>query len=403
MKSIMCKIALVVSMAMASLTVFGQFVQPQFVPPPTRFDTDPAQTRLEAENREQQAAIAAQQAADKKAAQEAAAQAEHDAIVAKLTGEKDDAIYKISAKYTPGISDLESQDSMLKQKAAQLEAEKSRAESENAHIQAKLLFQPKDQWRNLDGKICNAKDKDWLHFNGRVLEVKTNGILIAGDFGPPLEPGFGERNYFVENFPSDTYAFADGEELTTNMNFVAHLGGKTTFQFTHSKIDLGVETVRRLDYGKIVTSPPADLVQKQFNINTSGIDISQLAMQLDANTKEQSEIESKLSQVKGDFAKESDAVTQDYEVKIQNVPAVLAKLAKEKEDEKKRAVLDKVLKFNQDAADKGDPYGLLRMGERYRDGDGVPKDLVKAKDYLTKAAATGSPTADSELKNLPTN
>jgi hypothetical protein len=62
---------------------------------------------------------------------------------------------------------------------------------------------------------------------------------------------------------------------------------------------------------------------------------------------------------------------------------------------------NRVLKYNQDLADKGDEYGLLRMGERYRDGDGVPKDLAKAKDYLTRAAAAGSPTAADELKALP--
>jgi TPR repeat protein len=56
------------------------------------------------------------------------------------------------------------------------------------------------------------------------------------------------------------------------------------------------------------------------------------------------------------------------------------------------------LKSNQDAAAKGDSIGLLRMGERYRDGDGVEKDLAKAKDYLQRAAYAGSPTAAEELK-----
>lgn len=60
----------------------------------------------------------------------------------------------------------------------------------------------------------------------------------------------------------------------------------------------------------------------------------------------------------------------------------------------------RALKANQDMADKGDEYGLLRMGERYRDGEGFDKDLAKAKDYLTKAAASGSPTAQSELAAL---
>jgi hypothetical protein len=44
--------------------------------------------------------------------------------------------------------------------------------------------------------------------------------------------------------------------------------------------------------------------------------------------------------------------------------------------------------------------GLLRMGERYRDGDGVPKDLAKARDYFEKAVAAGSPSAAEELSKL---
>ena len=46
--------------------------------------------------------------------------------------------------------------------------------------------------------------------------------------------------------------------------------------------------------------------------------------------------------------------------------------AKAKAVADKKANEEKVLKYNQELAAKGDPYGLLRMGERYRDGDGVP-------------------------------
>jgi hypothetical protein len=74
--------------------------------------------------------------------------------------------------------------------------------------------------------------------------------------------------------------------------------------------------------------------------------------------------------------------------------------AAEKADAAKKAVQARVLKGNQDLADKGDAYGLLRMGESYRDGEGVPKDLAKAKDYLTKAAAAGSQTAADALSKL---
>jgi TPR repeat protein len=79
----------------------------------------------------------------------------------------------------------------------------------------------------------------------------------------------------------------------------------------------------------------------------------------------------------------------------EQIEAAKAKVAADK-----KASGEKALKYNQKLADEGDPYGLLRMGERYRDGDGVPKDLAQARDYFTKAVAAGSPTAADELSQL---
>jgi TPR repeat protein len=80
--------------------------------------------------------------------------------------------------------------------------------------------------------------------------------------------------------------------------------------------------------------------------------------------------------------------------------AAIAKANQDARDAQKQATAARVLKLNQDAAAKGDLFGLLRMGERYRDGDGVEKDLAKAKEYLQKAADAGSPTAVDELSKL---
>ena len=49
--------------------------------------------------------------------------------------------------------------------------------------------------------------------------------------------------------------------------------------------------------------------------------------------------------------------------------------------------------LNYQQAPDQDPVGLLRMGERYRDGDGVTKDLAKARNYFIKADAAGEPSA----------
>ena len=67
---------------------------------------------------------------------------------------------------------------------------------------------------------------------------------------------------------------------------------------------------------------------------------------------------------------------------------------------KKQMADEKVLIWNQEQAHKGDSFGLLRMGERYRDGDGVSRDLTKAREYFIKAAAAGSPTAADALSRL---
>jgi TPR repeat protein len=63
----------------------------------------------------------------------------------------------------------------------------------------------------------------------------------------------------------------------------------------------------------------------------------------------------------------------------------------------------KVLAFHQDLADKGDAYGQYKMGMRYAKGDGVDKDLQKARDLLSKAAEQGNKDAADELTKLPAN
>ena len=76
--------------------------------------------------------------------------------------------------------------------------------------------------------------------------------------------------------------------------------------------------------------------------------------------------------------------------------------AAKKEAERKKAAGDAAtLKFYQEKAEKGDAYGQYRIGMRYLKGDGVPKDLTKARDYLSKAVAQGNNEAAAELSKLP--
>ncbi len=66
-----------------------------------------------------------------------------------------------------------------------------------------------------------------------------------------------------------------------------------------------------------------------------------------------------------------------------------------------QAALARKLEWDKDLAAKNDYYGLFRMGERYRDGEGVEKDFAKAREYFTKAIAAGSDSAKAALDKLP--
>jgi hypothetical protein len=60
------------------------------------------------------------------------------------------------------------------------------------------------------------------------------------------------------------------------------------------------------------------------------------------------------------------------------------------------------VQYDKDLADYGNQFGELRMGQRYRDGDGVPKDDAKAEQYFFQAAAQGDLVASLTLEQLLT-
>jgi hypothetical protein len=67
---------------------------------------------------------------------------------------------------------------------------------------------------------------------------------------------------------------------------------------------------------------------------------------------------------------------------------------------KKAALAAKALAQNQEGAARGDSYDEFRMGQRYRDGDGVAKDLRKARELFGKSAAQGVKDASTALAQL---
>jgi TPR repeat protein len=336
-------------------------------------------------------------------AKQAAGKAEISSVVAGLEHERDVTIAKARAiKYNPSITDLESQAAAFNRKAESLEVIK------NSFFVTNFNVKPGPNHRVVNAQTYDINRSDlWgspsemagfqshanenfrlLTYLAKVETVDRNKIqcgVYAQAHWPPVANGEVESENMVQEIV--IYHYPNAESLVSGQLLgdcrCMRVGNYNDHGISYAAFDCGVQATKGVT--EVVPGSPDAATLKSIEDNI---------IQLSA-------VKLKLSQVEGDFDKERESIVAESEAKIIDVPNVLAKKAKDKADAKKQTVVDKVVKYNQDLADKGDEYGLLRMGERYRDGDGVPKDLAKAKDYLTRAAAAGSPTAADELKALP--
>jgi hypothetical protein len=257
------------------------------------------------------------------------------------------------------------------------------AAAQSAAQQAELqkIFS-RDPWRRIDNATNYSGSSGWFEFQGSVQETLPDGVVFKGKWGPILTVFTQEsdskhltttQNSTSQNFRNQTTSYLNSQTFNSTMADSA----------SHSAVtDTGYN--RPIIYGDdiffVANFPYPAAFQQGY--------------------------EEMMARESGYFTYTNAArrvVTLhklDYGtpcVKMWSQEELAA--MKQRADAPKKAAL----KANQQEADKGDAYGLLRMGERYRDGDGVEKDLAKARDYLQKAADAGSSTAKEELTHLPAN
>lgn len=366
----------------------------------------------------------------KQAAEQAAIQAEidskvaklegeRDKVVAKLAGARDEAVAKLRAKYSPAITDLESQLAALKSKANNLEKIRESSFVTNNNVK------PGPNYRVVNGQTFDTTHSDlWKYLleaagfqsynnaNSRLVlyqarvQTVAPAKIICGVYEealwPPVADGEVESEKMVQEIV--IYHYPNAESLVTGqsigdcrcMRVANYISGGISLV----ALDCGVQATKKIT--EVVPAPADPKTLKSIEDNQNQLYAVQQKLE-----KVENDFDKEREPVENDFNKEREPVIAEYEGKIKDVPDEVAKEVEAKEFAKKQAIkqaiTDRVLKNNQDLADKGDAYGLLRMGERYRDGEGVPKDLAKARDYLTKAAEAGSQTASDELKTLPAN
>lgn len=198
-------------------------------------------------------------------------------------------------------------------------------------------YLPEDPFRFIDGATVFAKGNGWIKFGGKIVEVLPDGIRVRGRCKSLDDP--------IQFHEYEGEFFVANFPYTNNLHILV---GEEFSDFTAEQAGTYVlsesNSIPKLDYGVIAIPPPPS--------------------------------------------------PEEIEAVVRNAEAVVL------HDQTVNAEAAKLLKLNQEQAANGDEYGLFRMGERYLNGDGVEKDLVKARDYLSKAAAQGSVQAGDLLKTL---
>ena len=241
------------------------------------------------------------------------------------------------------------------------------------HADAQTDQAPSPYWV-VKGQVYDInKSSLWTRFDGTILNVLSNGLVV------------------------ETFTVETKQQAVVVRRLNQNYGNSTRYHDETQMVDVGTEKVsgRKIIIRNypLEESPAVGKTIAFYAMQTGTSDYNGDKLELwDLGTPPTAE----------DFRKlKADA--DERQRAAQNQLDEQRRVATEKKAAAKKTAQAKLLKSFQDLADKGDSYGLLRMGECYRDGDGVEKDLAKAKDYLTKAAAAGSPTAADELKQLPAN
>lgn len=254
---------------------------------------------------------------------------------------------KIQTKIDGLKSDIQKMTEDLVRKQRETDWANQNIETLRQHLLDQKKTIPKDPWREIGGETkFLSVNSGYVIFSGQIQEVTQNGIRVLGRHGNTPQ-----EEYFVLNFP---YHFDAGESIDPEKELVAFENGK----FSYITEDGYAKTITKLNYGKPCARPAnadsVELAAQQLNSS----DMEQITNAVKNATTKQAEL---------DIVKNAlDAAQSSFQYFL-------------------KTNQDMALKNNQEQADKDDPAALRRMGERYRDGDGVVTNLATAAEYFKKA------------------
>lgn len=232
----------------------------------------------------------------------------------------------------------------------------------------------KDTWRKIGDSTNLARGVGWVEFQGKAQETISGGVVFKGQYGQVLTVWL-DSNYCANLMKQLQIAQAEKNGVMGKLDWSQFRN--TTPNYSNLRWNENIFFVEGFPY----ESTPNTLYEKLMAFDAGYYSYTGKSGQ-------------QVTVHKLIYGTPCTKIWTPEEI------AAIKEKAKSNKDAAKQAMVAKVLKSNQSDADRGDAYGLMRMGERYRDGEDVQKDLVKAKAYLAKAAAAGETTAADELSKL---
>lgn len=217
-------------------------------------------------------------------------------------------------------------------------------------------FSPPDLWREIDGVTNCIRGPGWNDFyfptvhnqfnlNGRKSPLAPHWFACWGRVIEVQPTGIRVSGHSEFYGAGEKIFFVEGYPYEVEEDqYIERIAAKDSGVYTYTTVLGGTSTIRRFVYGRIVNAPTVPPPSPE-----------QLKALADAEAR------------------------------------------------KKAASDAKALNYNRDLAERGDAYGQFRMGERYRDGDGVDKDPRQAREWFAKASAQGDKAASKALAAMSQN
>lgn len=260
-----------------------------------------------------------------------------------------------------------------RQEYAKQEARQEALALQNAAMNEELhRIYSKDPWRKIGETTNFARGNGWVEFQGKVESATLDGAVFRGKWGPVL-------SVFTE--------------VSDNNHYISKSDSNAEEQHKNGKHTYGSSTVNDSSFQRKILYGDDLFFVEDFPYPASSNEEYEKMLAFDSTYYSYTNSTGQLLTIhKLIYGRPCAKIWSAEEIAT----------AKQKADFKKKTAQDKLLKSYQDMASRNDPYGLLRLGQCYRDGEnGLDKDLVKARSFLQKAADAGSPTAVDELSRLP--